>query len=262
MKKTAATPLVFDINRGSTVDGPGIRTTIFLKGCNLDCFWCHNPESKSSKAQLGLFAEKCIHCGVCKNVCVHPEACVMCGMCAENCPAEARKLYGKFYSVDELYRIILADRDYYEATGGGVTFSGGECMLYPEFIGELAKMCFHNGISVSVDTAGNIPWSHFERVLPYVDCFLYDIKALDPELHRAGTGSGNTLILDNLESLIRTDKSILIRTPVIPGYNDGDELEKISRYCAVRGLPHEKLRYHTHGDSKKAALCALHGATF
>ena len=117
MKKTAATPLVFDINRGSTVDGPGIRTTIFLKGCNLDCFWCHNPESKSSKAQLGLFAEKCIHCGVCKNVCVHPEACVMCGMCAENCPAEARKLYGKFYSVDELYRIILADRDYYEATG-------------------------------------------------------------------------------------------------------------------------------------------------
>lgn len=135
-------------------------------------------------------------------------------------------------------------------------------MLYPEFIRNLAKMCFNSGIRVAVDTAGNVPWTHFERVLPYVDCFLYDIKALDPELHRAGTGAGNALILENLEKLIPTGKTILIRTPVIPGYNDGDELERISRYCAVRGLPREKLRYHTIGESKKAALQAISGAAF
>ena len=262
MNKKAATPLVFDIRRTSTVDGPGIRTTIFFKGCNLDCFWCHNPESKSPKAQLGLFAEKCIRCGVCQKACTHPEGCVLCGMCVENCPAEARKLYGGIYSADELHRILLADRDYYLATGGGVTFSGGECMLYPEFIRDLAKMCIDSGIRVAVDTAGNVPWTHFERVLPYVDCFLYDIKALGPELHRAGTGAGNALILENLEKLIPTGKTILIRTPVIPGYNDGDELERISRYCAVRGLPHEKLKYHTIGESKKAALQAISGAAF
>lgn len=262
MKDNAATPLVFDITRGSTVDGPGIRTTVFFKGCNLDCFWCHNPESKSPRAQLGLFSEKCVRCGVCKKVCAHPEECVLCGMCAENCPAEARKLFGRFFSTGDLHRILLADRDFYQATGGGVTFSGGECMLYPDFIGSLAKMCFASGIHVAVDTAGNVPWSHFERVLPYVDCFLYDIKALTPELHRAGTGTGNTLILENLDKLLQTGKTILIRTPVIPGYNDGDELEKISRYCAARGLPHEKLRYHTIGESKKAALQAISGNGF
>ena len=256
MQNISKTPLVFDIKRASTVDGPGVRTTVFFKGCNLDCYWCHNPESKSARPQLGLFAEKCIHCGVCEKVCRHPEGCVLCGMCEENCPAEARKLYGRPYSPDELHRIILADRDYYAATGGGVTFSGGECMLYPEFIAELAKKCCQNGIRVAIDTAGNVPWSHFERILPHVDCFLYDIKALDPELHRRGTGAKNVLILENLEKLISTGKTIIIRTPVIPSYNDGEELEQISRYCALRGLPHEKLKYHAMGESKKASLHA------
>ena len=148
-------------------------------------------------------------------------------MCAANCPAEARKLYGRSYSPEELLRIILADRDYYLATGGGVTFSGGECMLYPEFVEELAKMCFDSGIGAAVDTAGNVPWDYFERIIPYVDLFLYDIKALDPDLHRAGTGAGNARILDNLDRLMRTDKAIIIRTPVIPGYNDGDELQRM-----------------------------------
>lgn len=250
-------PLVFDIKRGSTVDGPGIRTTIFFKGCNLDCFWCHNPESKSPRAQLGLLTEKCIHCGVCKEVCEHLECCVLCGKCAANCPAEARKLYGRSYTLNELLEIILADRDYYIATGGGVTFSGGECMLYPDFIAELAKKCFDNGIRVAVDTAGNVTWDRFERIIPYVDHFLYDIKALDPDLHRAGTGAGNARILENLDRLIQTGRAVTIRTPVIPGYNDGDELERISRYCAARGLPHERLKYHTIGESKKVALRAL-----
>lgn len=250
-------PLVFDIKRTSTVDGPGIRTTVFFKGCNLDCFWCHNPESKSPRAQLGLLAEKCIGCGICEKVCEHPKQCILCGICTVNCPAEARKLYGRSYSTDELHQIILADRDYYLATNGGVTFSGGECMLYPEFIAELAKKCTGSGISVAVDTAGNVPWDYFERILTYVDYFLYDIKSLDSDLHKAGTGSKNALILENLDRLIQAGKSIIIRTPVIPGYNDGDEIERISRYCAERNLPHERLKYHPLGESKKAALRVL-----
>lgn len=254
MNGNERTPLVFDIKRSSTVDGPGIRTAIFFKGCNLDCYWCHNPESKSPLPQLALFSEKCLGCGVCKQVCPHPKACTLCGMCAENCPGEARKLYGKSYSAEELHQIILADRDYYLATGGGVTFSGGECMLYPDFLAELAQKCTVSGIHVAIDTAGNVPWTHFERILPYADCFLYDIKALDPELHRAGTGAGNTLILQNLDKLLHVGKQVIIRTPVIPGFNDHEELERISRYCSVRGLPHEKLAYHTFGESKKAAI--------
>lgn len=256
MQSIGMKPLVFDIKRGSTVDGPGIRTTVFFKGCNLDCFWCHNPESKSTRAQLGLLAEKCVGCGICRKVCEHPDGCVLCGNCAEYCPAEARKLYGRRYSADELHRIILADRDYYLATGGGVTFSGGECMLYPEFLAELAEKCVRSGIPVAIDTAGNVPWAHFERIIPYADCFLYDLKALDPELHRAGTGVGNALILENLDRLVQTGRSIMIRTPVIPGYNDGDELERIGEYCAARGLSHEMLPYHAIGESKKAALQA------
>lgn len=252
------TPLIFDIKRTSTVDGPGIRTAVFFKGCNLDCCWCHNPESKSPLAQLGLLTEKCVGCGVCKTVCEHTDSCVVCGSCAENCPAEARKLYGRTYSVDELHEIILADRDYYLATGGGVTFSGGECMLYPDFLAELAKKCADSGISCAIDTAGNVPWSHFEKILPYADCFLYDIKALNPELHKAGTGAGNALILENLGRLISAGKQMIIRTPVIPGYNDGDELERIQSYCAVRNLLHELLPYHSIGESKKAALDAIH----
>ena len=251
------TPLIFDITRSSTVDGPGIRTTVFFKGCNLRCYWCHNPESQAPQPQLGLLMEKCVGCGVCGKVCTHPRQCILCGACVANCPAGARKLYGKSYTADELHGIILADRDYYLPTGGGVTFSGGECMLYPEFIADLAKKCDDSGISVAIDTAGNVPWEHFEKVLPYTELFLYDIKALDPSLHRAGTGVGNALILKNLDELLRKNRRVIIRTPVIPGYNDGDELHKIRRYCGERGLPLELLTYHTIGEAKRSALKAV-----
>ena len=249
------TPLIFDIKRTSSSDGPGIRTVVFFKGCDLSCFWCHNPEGISPLAQLAYFREKCISCGTCGKVCENAlKGCVACGICAERCPVNARKLYGKQYSIDELFRIISSDKPYYDATDGGVTFSGGECMLYPEYLAEIAKRCVNDGISVAVDTAGYVPYESFETVLPYVDLFLYDIKCLDPELHQKGTGKENSLILQNLERLQRSGKTIIVRAPVIPGFNDGDELEKIKVFCLERDLPLELLKYHPFGEDKKIAL--------
>ncbi len=238
------TPLIFDIERSSLNNGAGIRTTIYFKGCNLNCYWCHNPESKSAFEQTAFFKDKCISCGACKS----PH------FTTDICPASARKIYGKVYTVKELYEIIAKDKAYYTATNGGVTFSGGECMLYPEFISEIAQICYTNGISVAVDTAGNVPFEHFEKVLPYVSVFLYDIKAIDPILHKKGTGYDNKLILENLEKLLKTDKEIIIRVPVIPDFNDGEELISIKEYCNDRKLRVELLPYHSMGIAKKEAL--------
>ncbi|MBQ8357370.1 MAG: glycyl-radical enzyme activating protein [Clostridia bacterium] len=249
-------PLIFDIKRASLNDGPGVRTVIFFKGCNLNCFWCHNPEGKSPDAQIAFFAEKCMGCGNCAKVCASPAACTVCGACVTGCPTEARRLYGKPYTVEELLTAILADKPYYHATGGGVTFSGGECMLYPDFLANVAERCQKNGVSVAVDTAGNVPYAAFERVLPYTDIFLYDIKALDSALHCRGTGVSNTLILKNLDRLQNSGKKMIIRTPVIPDFNQGEEVERIRAYCAARGLTHELLAYHALGESKREALAA------
>ena len=251
---TSNTPLVFDIKRTSTTDGPGVRTVVFLKGCNLDCFWCHNPEGKKRERELAFFREKCTGCGVCRRVCPSGDRCVGCGTCAEYCSAEARKVFGREYGEEELLAILLLDRPYYDATGGGVTFSGGECMLYPDFVADMARLCRENGISVAIDTAGAVPYDSFERVLPFVDVFLYDVKCLDSELHRRGTGVPNERILENLEKLRETGKRIIIRTPVIPDFNEGEEVERVKVYCAERGLPHELLPYHAMGEGKKEAL--------
>lgn len=247
-------PYVFDIERASTVDGPGLRTTIFFKGCNLNCFWCHNPEGKSPAPQIAFFREKCISCGVCQAVCPSEKKCTACGICAKNCPTQARRLYGTRYSADELLHIAETDRDFYQATGGGVTFSGGECMLYPEFLTELARKCKQKNIPVAVDTAGNVPYAFFEMILPYVDLFLYDIKCLDSELHRKATGATNERILQNLHRLIAERKEILIRIPNIPGFNEGDEAERIKTYCETYSLPYEILNYHETGRNKYQAL--------
>ena len=248
-------PLIFDIKRSSTVDGPGLRTAVFFKGCNLNCYWCHNPESKSPKAQLAFFKEKCVFCGVCGSVCKNASSqCSACGRCADTCPVNARKIYGKEYGIEEILGIIESDKAFFDATSGGVTFSGGECMLYPEYIAELAKQCKSKGISVAIDTAGCVPYSSFEAVLPYTDIFLYDIKCLDPDLHKKGTGKSNELILQNLELLQKTRKTIIIRVPVIPDFNDGEELERIKGFCSERGLTAELLPYHEFGIDKKKAL--------
>jgi len=246
-------PYIFDIQRGSTVDGPGVRTTVFFKGCNLRCRWCHNPESQNPMPQLAFFKQKCMGCGVCRAVCKNEE-CVACGECAEYCYAEARKIYGKLYTADEVYAILVRDKSFYDATGGGVTFSGGECMLYPDFVRELGEKCKADGISVAIDTAGCVPKENFERVLPIADLFLYDVKCIDPELHEKYTGKSNELILSNLDMLIALGKKIIVRVPVIPYFNEGEELEKIKAYVEKRGLPYELLPYHDMGESKKEAI--------
>jgi len=241
-------PLIFDIKRASTSDGPGIRTVIFFKGCNLDCFWCHNPEGKSKLAQIAYFKEKCKSCGACNNVSDGYES------IATVCPEGARKLYGKEYTVEELIRIINADKPFFDATGGGVTFSGGECMLYPEYLAALAASCKERGVSVAVDTAGCVPFSYFEEIMPYTDIFLYDVKCIDPELHKKGTGRDNALILSNLEKLLKAGKRVIVRVPVIPDFNEGNELDRIKKFCAERDIPYELLPYHEFGESKKQAL--------
>ena len=203
---------------------------------------------------MGFFAEKCVGCGACRQACAQEASCVACGACTETCPTQARKRYGTAYTVEELMEIIEADRPYFDATGGGVTVSGGECMLYPDFLSELAKRCHDRSISVAVDTAGNVPFSSFETVIPYTDLFLYDIKCLDPALHRKGTGVDNRRILENLDRLIECGAKLLIRIPCIPNFNEGEEVEKVKAYCEERGLPYEVLSYHSFGEGKKEAL--------
>ena len=252
------TATIFDIQRCSFVDGPGIRTTVFFKGCNLRCAWCHNPESQSAKPQLMHYRDKCTGCGKCREKCPNGlEKCDFCGTCELYCAAEARRVCGKEYSVRELLDVVLADRAFYESSGGGVTFSGGECLLYPDFLQELLQRCKENGLHTAVDTAGHVPFERLERVLPYTDLFLYDIKSMDPEVHRQYVGADNALILQNLATLLQRGAKVWIRVPLIAGVNDSEaQILAIAEFLQKNGLPErvELLPYHALGESKAQAL--------
>lgn len=243
---------VFDVQRFSIHDGPGIRTTVFLKGCTLRCLWCHNPESQKREPELGFFSHKCTMCGACKKVCekAFERGCVRCGKCAEVCPTGARELFGKERSGEEVFSVIKRDKEYYLTSGGGVTVSGGEPLLQADFCAEILRLCKEAGIHTAVETAGNVPWENFLKVLPFCDLFLYDVKVMDEDKHRELTGSDNKLILANAEKLRALKKDILFRTPVVPGYND-DQMDKIAAFC---GKNHELLAYHEIGKSKYQAL--------
>ena len=250
--------MLFDIQRGSYVDGPGIRTTVFFKGCNLDCKWCHNPESKSADRQMLFYSDKCTGCGKCVSVCPNKgKKCELCGKCALFCPRDARKLCGREYGIEEVMRELLRDKCFYENSGGGVTFSGGECMLQIDFLSEILRECKTEGIHTAVDTAGNVPFSYFERILPFTDLFLYDIKAFSAEKHKEGTGADNARILENAKRLSGKSK-ILFRIPVIGGFNDEEtEMQKIADF--FKDISHEKvelLPYHALGEHKYRALGA------
>ena len=259
---------IFEIKRFDVHDGDGIRTTVFFKGCPLKCVWCHNPEGIDFKPQLAYYEHKCIDCGECISTCpvsAHTisenmhfydrEKCVACGKCADICLGNALSFYGKEMTVDELLPILLEDKDFYENSGGGVTLSGGECLMQAEFCAELLKKLKENNIHTAVDTCGFISKEAFDKVMPYTDIFLYDLKAFDEEVHIKCTGQSNEVILENLKYLDSCGKNIEIRIPYVPEFNQ-DQIEKIAEFLKerknitkVRVLP-----YHNYASSKYAAL--------
>ncbi len=242
--------LVFNIQRFSIHDGPGIRTTVFLKGCNLKCFWCHNPESINPKIQMQFFKDKCIYCGAClecensahsfyiddekRNHVYDPTKCVCCGSCMDKCYSKAIDIAGKYYDVDSVFYEIMKDKSFY-GDDGGVTFSGGEPLLQADFVAEVAKKCKEAGITVAIDTAGNVPYSSIEKVLPYADYFLFDVKHADSQKHFEVTGVHNERIQENLGKLLTTNVKVRIRVPLIPTVNyDENSVKAIAQTVADR----------------------------
>ncbi len=226
--------VVFDIEKFSIHDGPGIRTTVFLKGCPLNCWWCHNPESQARARTRWFWERRCIGCGACVAACdrhaislagptpVTDDAlCILCGECVDACHTEAREIVGRQMTVPEVVTEILKDVAFYDESGGGVTFSGGEPLLQAEFLEALLQRCRVEEIHTAVDTSGLAPWPALRRISRYVDLFLYDLKLMDEELHRRYTGVSNAPILANLRALVGQGSRVAVRVPVIPGINDG-----------------------------------------
>ena len=259
---------IFDIKRFAVHDGDGIRTTVFFKGCPLKCIWCHNPEGIGFEPRLAFYANKCVSCGDCVKSCpqnahsikdgIHTferEKCILCGKCESVCLRDALTLYGKETTADELMPLLLADKSFYESSGGGVTLSGGECLSQADFCCELLQKLKAEGINTAVDTCGYIPQSAIDKVIPYTDTVLYDIKAFDEDVHIKCTGHSNKTILENLKYIDGCRKNIEIRIPYVPGFND-NQIEKIARFLAdlksitkIRILP-----YHNYAGSKYTAL--------
>lgn len=259
---------IFEIKRFAVHDGDGIRTTVFLKGCPLKCVWCHNPEGINFKTQVAYYEKKCIGCGECVKVCpveahqmkdgVHifdRDKCIACGKCETACLGGALKFWGKEMSVSELLPILLEDKDFYDSSGGGVTLSGGECLMQADFCAELLRELKKHGIHTAVDTCGFVSREAIDKVMPYTDVFLYDIKALDADVHIKCTGHSNGRILENLNYIDACGKDIEIRIPYVPDYND-DQMEKIAGFLS--GLKHilkvRVLPYHNYAGSKYESL--------
>ncbi len=259
--------VIFDIERFAIHDGPGIRTTLFLKGCPLACWWCHNPESLSPRPQLALLSSKCIGCGRCFDACphgvhekhvdgsraLHREKCAVCGRCAEACVAEALVIQGREITVDQAMEELRKDMPFYKTSGGGVTLSGGEPMRQPDFCEAVLAACRREHIHTALDTSGYAPWEDYERVLRSVDLVLYDCKLADPEEHRRYTGVSNNLIRENLTRIDARGVPIEIRIPIIPGINDAREnIEKTARMLAGKKCitAVTLLPYHGLGETK------------
>lgn len=264
-------PVVTNIQRYCVHDGKGIRTTVFFKGCDLRCRWCHNPEDQRFKPELMFYSERCTGCGDCVSACPRKAVsiyegvsqtdrsrCVACGKCAEVCVNVAREISGRRIPLDELVRKLERDMPFFESSGGGVTLSGGEVMEQPfEYVLELAKRLSRKGISVNVDTCGHVAWERFEAIAPYVSTFLYDVKAITGELHRELTGVDNSLILSNLMRLGAMGADVNIRIPVVDGGNDtDDEMGKLIDWLRenVPSSAVSLLPYHRAGTEKRARL--------
>ena len=267
---TGINGLVFNIQRYSIHDGPGIRSTVFFKGCPLRCKWCSNPESINTAAELMVREARCNGCGRCIKVCT-PGAlllaasglrldrakCDLCLNCIEACWEDALELAGRQMSVDEVVEECSKDELFYRNSGGGVTLSGGEPLLQADFALELLRRLKGRGFSTALDTCGHVPWHVLDRAMSYTDLVLFDVKHIDADEHRDGTGADNRLILSNLEKAVDAGKSrIWIRVPVIPGYNDGDPYLQ-SLAARLQGMKAEKislLGYHEWGRAKYQSL--------
>lgn len=245
------TGTVFNIQRFSIHDGPGIRTTVFLKGCPLRCDWCHNPEGIDPEPHIATFRDRCTDCGFCREIC-DGKNCISCGKCVSVCPSGARKRIGERITVDEVMKIVRKDRIYFDESGGGATFSGGEPLYQPEFLLDMLKSCRREDIHTAVETSGFAPWTVLETICPFVDLFLYDIKSMDDEVHRRHTGRSHGLILDNLRKLGKLHGNIIVRMPIIPGVNDSSEqrggvgefARTIEGVRDVQELPYHELGRH------------------
>jgi pyruvate formate lyase activating enzyme len=225
--------LIFDIQRFCLHDGPGIRTTVFLKGCPLRCRWCHNPEGMAPAPVLSFQSRRCVACRRCVEACrrgahvvddgghtVERARCAVCGACASVCPAGAIEMVGRDATVEDVLTEALADRPFYEASGGGITLSGGEPLAQPDFVAELLAAAHAEGLHGCLDTCGFAPWESFRRVADLVDLFLYDVKGVDDARHRENTGVSNCLILENLRRLHDGGSAVRLRWPIIPGFTD------------------------------------------
>lgn len=274
--------VIFDIQRFCLHDGPGIRTTVFFKGCPLRCKWCHNPESLTQIQQLSYRAHKCVFCGACAGVCVAGVHCFehgahsvgfakcgQCGNCVQVCCYGALELLGSRKTLTELIASVMIDKPYFEG-GGGVTLSGGEPMMQPIFAVAFTQKLHKQGVHVAMETCGYAPESVFEEIEPYIDLFLFDYKATGEKKHAELTGVDNRRILSNLEMLNKAGKQIILRCPIIPELNDTEEhfrrIADISKqFAAITGV--EILPYHNMGETKrlqigtKASLLKISPAT-
>lgn len=251
---------IFDIVKGSFADGPGIRTTFYFKGCNLRCKWCHNPESWAPQKQLLFYRDKCVYCGMCAQVCTHSAIedrtkCIFCGKCVTQCVNKARMLTGDTKTLDELLRIAKEDIPFY-GTDGGVTCSGGECLLQIDFLEAFLKVLKEEHIHTAVDTACNVPLEYMQRAAQYTNLFLVDIKCITPELHREYTGVDNTQILENIKWLSQNRIPLWIRVPVIHECNGNmQEMQRIADFVNELQVERvELLPYHAFGVNKGRAL--------
>ncbi len=268
--RVSETGLVFNLQRCSIHDGPGIRTTVFFKGCPLRCTWCHNPEGIDRSSEMMVSADRCISCHSCSEVCPieergavpagvswDRELCIGCGSCVDACPADARELAGREYEVGELVDTLERDRVFFDTSGGGVTFSGGEPLAQPEFLAACLRECRRRGLHTAVDTCGLAPRETLLEIARLADLVLYDLKHMDSDRHLEETGAGNRAILDNLRALNESDADLWIRIPLISGFND--EMANIEAMGAfLEALPRRRrvfvLPYHGIAEGKRSRL--------
>ena len=264
------TGIVFNIQRYSIDDGPGVRTTVFLKGCPLTCLWCSNPESQCGLPEVTYRYTSCKQCGTCVKVCpvgavtlsedgvhIDREKCTVCGECVKHCDPQALQLSGKSMTVDEVFKVVKKDADYYEASGGGVTASGGEILNQADFVAALFKKCKEAGYHTNADTSGFGDTAALDKILEYSDLVYFDLKHMDPLKHKAYCGQTNELILQNLRRVAEKGVPVVIRVPLIPGYNNSEEnLRALAQTVAdiAKTAPVNLLPYHRYGANKYRML--------